>query len=156
MNTEVSKLTPTVYSCLDTIQEIVTKLGGPREINLAIASLGNSHPDAAVLAELQDRCAALVDPPADQPGGAPLAELAPPAGFDAEAEKLHRERRMTEFTKELEHLINCKSLENGSNTPDFMLAEFLSQVMAAFDTTVNAREKWYGRAPQGVPAPVTA
>lgn len=55
----VSELTPAGYTCLDTIQEIVTKLGGSREICLAIASLGNSHSDEGVLAELRHRSALL-------------------------------------------------------------------------------------------------
>lgn len=58
-NTAVSQLTPAGYACLDTIQEIVTKLGGSREVCLAIASLGNSHPDEGVLEELRHRSALL-------------------------------------------------------------------------------------------------
>lgn len=49
-----------------------------------------------------------------------------------------------EFRKELEHLINRQSMENGSNTPDFILAEYLSACLEAFDTAVASREKWYG------------
>jgi hypothetical protein len=56
--------------------------------------------------------------------------------------------RLMNFRKELESLINCHSRENGCNTPDFMLAEYLTDCLAAFDKAVNAREKWYGRAPQ--------
>ena len=52
---------------------------------------------------------------------------------------------MSEFRKELESLINSKSLENGSNTPDWILAEFLAGCLTTFDVAVNAREKWYGR-----------
>jgi hypothetical protein len=33
---------------------------------------------------------------------------------------------MTEFRKELETTINCHSRENGSDTPDFILAEIQS------------------------------
>lgn len=55
MNEKISELTPAGYSCLDTIQDIVTKLGGSREICLAIASLGNSSTDEAVLEELIHR-----------------------------------------------------------------------------------------------------
>jgi hypothetical protein len=40
------------------------------------------------------------------------------------------------------------SAENGSNTPDFILAQYLTSCLAAFDEAVNAREKWYGREPQ--------
>jgi len=51
---------------------------------------------------------------------------------------------MSEFKKELEELINKHSKENGSDTPDFILAEFLSSVLDAFDTAVTRRTKWYG------------
>ncbi len=49
------------------------------------------------------------------------------------------------FRKEIENLINKNSMENGSNTPDFILAEYLSSCLKNFDTAVNNREKWYGR-----------
>jgi hypothetical protein len=48
-----------------------------------------------------------------------------------------------EFRKELEHLINRCSEENGSNTPDFILADFLVAALAAFDAAVVRRDKWY-------------
>lgn len=51
----------------------------------------------------------------------------------------------TEFRKELTKLINCESMENGSDTPDFLLAEYLTDCLSAFDRVVSAREKWYGR-----------
>jgi hypothetical protein len=52
---------------------------------------------------------------------------------------------MEKFRKELEVLINKNSLENGSDTPDFILAEYLAACLAAFDATIGKREKWYGR-----------
>ena len=51
----------------------------------------------------------------------------------------------TEFEKALAQLINRYCKENESNTPDFILAEYLSFCLSAFDSTVCAREKWYGR-----------
>ena len=51
------------------------------------------------------------------------------------------------FRSELESVINCYSQENGSNTPDYLLANFLINCMMAFDTAVNARERWYSRTP---------
>ncbi len=47
--------------------------------------------------------------------------------------------------KEIEQAINRNSAENGSNTPDFILAEYLTDCLAAFDKAVKAREEWYGR-----------
>jgi hypothetical protein len=49
-----------------------------------------------------------------------------------------------EFKRELESLINRYSIENGSNTPDFLLAEYLMACLAAFEATSLAREKWHG------------
>lgn len=40
--------------------------------------------------------------------------------------------------------INRCSAENGSNTPDFILAEYLTNCLAAFDAATARREKWYG------------
>jgi hypothetical protein len=54
----------------------------------------------------------------------------------------------SEFRKELQKLINCQSMENGCNTPDFILAEYLDRCLAAFDLAVNAREEYFGRVPQ--------
>ncbi len=52
---------------------------------------------------------------------------------------------MSKFRKELETVINKHCQENGSNTPDFILAEYLESCLYSFDCAVNAREKWYGR-----------
>ncbi len=49
------------------------------------------------------------------------------------------------FEKDLEHLINYYSKENGSDTPDFILANYLSRCLDAFNDTLQEREKWYGR-----------
>jgi len=51
----------------------------------------------------------------------------------------------TDFGRELEALINRYSKENGSNTPDFILARFLETVLIAADGLINRRESWYGR-----------
>lgn len=40
--------------------------------------------------------------------------------------------------------INCNSAENQSNTPDFILAEYLVICLEAFGTVSNMREAWYG------------
>lgn len=59
------------------------------------------------------------------------------------------------FITELERLINRHSMENGSDTPDFILATFLDGVLKQFDCAVLLRERWYGREPKqfaGAPA----
>ena len=50
---------------------------------------------------------------------------------------------MSEFRKELTDLINCHSAENGSDTPDFILAEYLSNCLDNFDEAVQKRTDWY-------------
>ena len=57
-----------------------------------------------------------------------------------------------QFRKELEGLINRYSMENGSDTPDFILAGYMADCLDAmtdcldaFDTAMTAREMWYGR-----------
>lgn len=52
----------------------------------------------------------------------------------------------TEFRTELQGLINRHSMENGSNTPDFLLAEFLVCQLRVWDQYVTRREEWFGRA----------
>jgi hypothetical protein len=47
--------------------------------------------------------------------------------------------------EELEAAINRASAENGSNTPDFILAEYLLDTLAAFDKAVLERQSWWGQ-----------
>ena len=49
------------------------------------------------------------------------------------------------FEKELEELINRHSQENASNTPDFILAQYLQGCLLVFNTAIQQRETWYGR-----------
>jgi hypothetical protein len=64
----------------------------------------------------------------------------------------------SQLRSELEHLINRHSAENGSDTPDFILAEYLVDCLKIFDKAVKRREEWYVRgtvkAP-GITDPVT-
>lgn len=53
-----------------------------------------------------------------------------------------------EFRKELESVINRHSMENGSDTPDFLLAEYLTAQLNLWDQFVTRREQWYGRKPR--------
>ena len=59
---------------------------------------------------------------------------------------------MSTLREDLAGLLNKHSAENGSNTPDFILASFLMTCLTAFDLASKAREKWYGRkdSPGGV------
>src|SRR5439155_8608840 len=49
--------------------------------------------------------------------------------------------RSDQLRKEIETSINRTSAENGSNTPDFILAEFLTDCLAAFDKASMADRK---------------
>ena len=51
----------------------------------------------------------------------------------------------TAFRNKLEHLLNSESMENGSDTPDFILADYLTRCLENFDETIKQREEWYGR-----------
>lgn len=54
------------------------------------------------------------------------------------------------FRGELESLINRYGLENESNTPDFILASYLTAQLSLWGQCVNRREEWYGRTRTGV------
>ena len=49
-------------------------------------------------------------------------------------------------------MLNCHCVENESNTPDFILAQYLVGCLILFRNTVNKRERWYGRDPSTGPA----
>lgn len=51
---------------------------------------------------------------------------------------------MSEFERELQSLLNKHSQENGSNTPDFILARYLNGCLRLFNSTVVSRADWYG------------
>ena len=46
--------------------------------------------------------------------------------------------------QEIQKAINRHSAESGSNTPDFILAQFLMKCLTAFDAATQQREDWYG------------
>jgi len=52
--------------------------------------------------------------------------------------------KKTDLEKRLSDLINCVSRENDSNTPDFILSEFMLRCLDAFELASNRREVWYG------------
>lgn len=51
------------------------------------------------------------------------------------------------FDNGLEKLINKYSMENGSDTPDYMLADYLCDCLDNFNRTVRARTNWYASKP---------
>ena len=48
------------------------------------------------------------------------------------------------FEKEIERLLNAKSMENESNTPDFILAKYMLDCLESFNNATNERDKWHG------------
>ena len=52
---------------------------------------------------------------------------------------------MSDLRSRIVDAINLSSSENSSDTPDFILAQFLTDCLHAFDCAVNRRSKWYGR-----------
>lgn len=51
------------------------------------------------------------------------------------------------FEGEIATAINHHSKESGSNTPDFILAEYLRRCLENFDATMSARTAWYAPQP---------
>lgn len=51
------------------------------------------------------------------------------------------------FRKSLEAAINAHSKEQGSNTPDFILAEYLETCLNAYNWAIQRREQWHAAAP---------
>ena len=58
--------------------------------------------------------------------------------------------------KEIERVINSNSTENGSDTPDFILARYLTDCLEAFDRAMSDREAWYGRPRPRMPSATSA
>lgn len=58
--------------------------------------------------------------------------------------------------REIAATLNRASLENESNTPDWILATYLLKCLEAFDGAVRQRERWYGRSPNDGPASLAA
>ena len=52
---------------------------------------------------------------------------------------------MKDLRQRLANLLNEFSAENGSDTPDFVLASYLVNCLNAFDLAVCERERWYDR-----------
>ena len=60
-----------------------------------------------------------------------------------EDESRPKQRDPGGFREALEALLNRHSMENGCDTPDFILAEYLVGCLDAFDVAVCRRTEWY-------------
>ena len=54
---------------------------------------------------------------------------------------------MDKFKKELEVLINQNGLDNECNTPDYILAEFLTSCLESYKENTKLRDTWFGFKP---------
>lgn len=59
---------------------------------------------------------------------------------------------MGTFKTELRALINRFSRESDSNTPDFVLAQYMTACLDAYNAAVQQRESWHGRDAEYPPA----
>ena len=60
-----------------------------------------------------------------------------------EAIKDKEESHESNFRIELKNLLNRCSMENGSNTPDYLLADFLTNSLNNFDEIIKMRDQYY-------------
>jgi hypothetical protein len=51
----------------------------------------------------------------------------------------------SDLQREIAAALNRASAETESNTPDWILAQFLLSCLTAWNTGVQQRETWYGR-----------
>lgn len=84
-----------------------------------------------------DEYEAAIRAEASQPEGQPECVVVPVG-----------DRNKTGFVADIEAAINRYSKESGSDTPDFILAEYLADCLAAFDKSVSRRTEWYAPEPK--------
>ena len=58
-------------------------------------------------------------------------------------EPVIQDSRITELQKAISQAINSVSAENGSDTPDFILAEFLTECLMAWNKATKKRTDWH-------------
>ena len=71
-----------------------------------------------------------------------LGEL--PEGWENTLNQAPTLERDSDLRAELAVVLNRFSRENYSNTPDFILAQFLMGCLTSFDEAVGSRDRWYG------------
>lgn len=55
------------------------------------------------------------------------------------------DEKYEELKREVAAVLNKYSQENRSNTPDYMLANFMLGCLNVYENTISAREVWFGR-----------
>jgi len=94
--------------------------------------------------EAAQHFAEVIDPAAYRQGfggTSPTDEAVADAYFALNQED--QDRADTRLLAELQTLLNRNSRENASNTPDFLLAEFLLGCLRCYEQSTNARDNWY-------------
>lgn len=61
------------------------------------------------------------------------------------AENTEEKVKESTFEHNLSRLINEHSLEKESNTPDFILAQYMSDCLETFNQTMRNRSAWYSQ-----------
>jgi len=59
---------------------------------------------------------------------------------------------VSDLREALRNVLNHASAENSSNTPDFILAELLTDVLAAFNKATLRRDAWFNKAANPQPS----
>lgn len=54
---------------------------------------------------------------------------------------------MATFNDDLTTLINKHSVENDSDTPDYILAQYIAWCLIGFNNATRARDNWHGFVP---------
>lgn len=52
---------------------------------------------------------------------------------------------ISDFQRRLSALINDEAMEHGSDTPDYILAEYLNSCLLSFHIATNSRSVWYAQ-----------
>ncbi len=86
----------------------------------------------------------------NQPDCEDPAKLAWQAEIRARLDKLEFQQaekpaQASGLRQAIERAINSHNAEKGSDTPDFVLSEFLIGSLAAFDQAMSRRNGWYGK-----------
>lgn len=112
---------------LKSLSEINTNCAEGRLLMAAMAKITTESQTNKTPDEVLIQCAELADHMYKYAGPLPDSECERPT-----------------FDKALERLINCYSLESGSNTPDFILVEYLKSNLINFHQATRMRDNWYG------------
>lgn len=64
--------------------------------------------------------------------------------YDSDQEAVKEVEESSGFEEDLRALLNRYSMENASDTPDFILARFVMMTLQAHTEATERRDEWYG------------